>query len=80
MNDSQLTLISTAGDVIDALGGTAAAAKMLGTKAALQSISNARARNRLPSSTFLLFTDELARVGKRAPPALWGIKPPRRRR
>lgn len=80
MNDSRLTLISTAGDVIDALGGTAAAAKMLGTKAALQSISNARARNRLPHSTFLLFSDALAQIGKRAPSTLWGINPSRRRR
>ncbi len=72
----RLKYLETASEVIDALGGTDAAAKIAGVQ--MPAISNARARNKLPSATFLIFSDALAAVGKRARPALWGIKPSRR--
>lgn len=78
MNDSQdQSTIETAAGVIDALGGTTAAARA--GDALPQDISRARGQNRLPSSTFLLLTEALAVIGKRADPRLWGIKPGKRR-
>jgi hypothetical protein len=77
MNDSRLTMISTAAAVVDALGGGTEAANMVGCTP--QNICNAVRRGRLPPSAFLIFTDELARRGFRARPQLWGIKPLKRR-
>ena len=80
MNDSGLgkaQLIRTAAGVIDALGGTCAAARV--AEATPQSMTNARTRNRLPYPTFLILTDALSALGKSADPRLWGIKPVKRR-
>lgn len=67
--------LQTAGDVIDALGGTGATQSLIGRKWA-QSVSNWRKNNRLPADTFLILTRELARLGFTAPAALWGIAEP----
>jgi hypothetical protein len=64
--------------VLAALGGQSAAAAIAGCTA--QNLCNAQRRGRLPPSTFLLFTEELATRGLRAPPQLWGIKPLKKRR
>ena len=78
MDDSRLKLVTTVASVVDVLHGGTEAAGMVGCTP--QNISNAIRRGRLPPSTFLIFTDELARRGFRAPPQLWGIKPLKKRR
>jgi hypothetical protein len=66
-------LLQTATKVIDALGGTAATARL--TKRKIQSVSNWRATGRLPSDTFLVMSKALDDVGKAAPISLWGMAP-----
>jgi hypothetical protein len=78
MIDSRHKLLSTVKDVLTALDGGSAAARIAGCTP--QNMTNALARGRLPPSTFLIFADELAARGFRAPPELWGIKPHKRRR
>jgi hypothetical protein len=78
MIDSSLRLIATVEAVLAALDGPSEAAGIAGCTA--QNLCNAQRRGRLPPSTFLLFTHELARRGLRAPPQLWGIKPLKKRR
>ncbi|WP_018456833.1 hypothetical protein [Bradyrhizobium sp. WSM4349] len=63
--------------MIDALGGTCAAARI--GESLPQSMANARASNRLPYPTFLLMNEALSALGKCADPRLWGIKPGKRR-
>lgn len=74
MTDSQPNKLVTVDDVVEAIGGTTAAAKLC--RKSVQSISNARGANRLPSATFLLFQQALAVRGLEAPPDLWGIIDP----
>jgi hypothetical protein len=64
----------TASDVIDGVGGTAAAARLTRQRS-LSNVSNWRATNRLPPSTYLILTEALAALGKSAPSTLWGIAP-----
>ncbi|WP_338826747.1 hypothetical protein [Bradyrhizobium sp. 27S5] len=78
MNDSHFRKLSTAAAVVDAVGGTFKAAEIADCKP--PAISNAIARGRLPSPTFLIFEAELAERGLKAPPELWGIRSPRRKR
>lgn len=66
----------TAGQVIDALGGTAATARLTGRKD--QHVSNWRASGRLPADTFLILQGELRERQLVAPPSVWGIKEPER--
>jgi hypothetical protein len=63
--------LTTAGEVIDALGGTAETARK--TNRQMQAVSNWRKSGRLPAETFLIVSDELAKLGRAAPPELWGI-------
>lgn len=67
-----LSHLETANDVIDALGGTAATARLTGRKD--QHVSNWRAAGRLPADTFLILQDELRKIGKSANSMVWGIK------
>jgi hypothetical protein len=78
MIDSRHKLLSTPKAVLSALDGGSAAARLAGCTP--QNMTNALARNRLPPSTFLIFTEELARRGFCAPSQLWGIKPLKKRR
>lgn len=66
-----LKTLSTASEVIDAVGGTFRAAAILNFKP--QRVSNWRSRNRLPPETFLVLGDELRRRGFEASSDLWGI-------
>lgn len=79
MDDSLPTieLLTTADAVIDAVGGTAEAARLTGSS--MGSVTNWRAAGRLPPRTFFLFDDALADLGKAAPSMLWGIAPGRRK-
>ena len=76
MNDSKpLEILDTAGAVIDAVGGSAAAGRL--TRAKIASVSNWRKKNRLAPRTFLIFQDALEAIGAAAPPALWKIDDPK---
>jgi len=66
--------LQTASDVIDALGGTAATARL--TDRRDQHISNWRKTGRLPANTFLILTGKLQEIDCAASPELWGIKEP----
>jgi hypothetical protein len=68
--------LSTAAEVIDVLGGTAATARIAGRKA--QHVTNWRASGKLPANTFLVLSAALRERGKEAPPSLWGITEPER--
>lgn len=75
MNDSKpLAVLHSADDVIDAVGGTSAAARL--ARASIASVSNWRNAGRLPPRTFLIFRRALAVIGAAAPAALWGIDDP----
>jgi hypothetical protein len=69
------TELKTSSEVIDAVGGTTAAQKLTRKKTP-QVITNWRRNGRLPPDTYLQFQTELARLGLRASPALWGIADP----
>lgn len=64
----------SAGYLIDALGGTAAVARLLSVSAS--AVSNCRARNAFPANTFLVMSGALDAVGLIAPPQLWGMRLP----
>src|SRR4051794_6965420 len=79
-DSSQFTDLTTSSEVIDALGGTSAAATLASRGApggfcSLPSVSNWRSAGRIPPYTFLLFTTELIARGYRASPMLWSIAP-----
>ena len=66
--------IETATDIIDALGGNAAVARL--TSSTAKAVSNWRAFDRFPSNTFLLLKSELMRLGISAPDHLWSMREP----
>ncbi len=70
--------LTSASEVIDALGGTTATSRLTGRKG-LTPVSNWRVTGRLPADTFLVLKAELQARGYTAPPALWGIVEPERR-
>lgn len=77
MNDSQpLKVLETADAVIDALGGSTAAATLAGRGAKVAHASNWRAAGRMPPRTVLIFRVRLAELGMTAPAALWGVDDP----
>lgn len=63
---------TSAGAVIDALGGTTAVAELTGSK--LNTVSNWRAFGVFPPKTYLVLINELAAKGHEAPASLWGMK------
>jgi hypothetical protein len=67
--------LQTASDVIDALGGTAATARLTGRRYDT-AVSNWRATGRLPPDTFVVITKALKDRDKTAPLSLWGMKEP----
>jgi hypothetical protein len=76
-----LKILTTSGEVIDAVGGTAAAARLAttalpsGKTCSLQSVTNWRANGSLPPYTFLVYSAELKKLGYQAASTLWGIAP-----
>jgi len=66
--------LSSPSDVIDALGGTAATAKLSGKSS--QAVSNWRRHpsGRLPPDTFLRLMKAIRAAGYDAQPELWGIE------
>lgn len=63
--------LTTSGQVIDALGGTAELAKALGRKMTV--ISNWRTGGSFPANTYLALTAMLAKIECRAPAHLWNM-------
>ncbi|WP_213287545.1 hypothetical protein [Bradyrhizobium sp. sGM-13] len=66
--------LSTTSEVIDALGGNAAVAKITGST--VKAVWNWRGFETFPSNTYVALTDALRAIGKTAPPSLWGMKIP----
>lgn len=64
----------TTGDVIDALGGTAAVARLLGRSMTV--VSNWKAGGCFPSNTYVVFQGALAQAGRSAPDSLWRMVEP----
>jgi hypothetical protein len=59
-------------DIIAALGGNQPVAELTGKKT--QHVTNWKSDG-FPAETFLILKDALAKLGYRASPELWGIKP-----
>lgn len=59
-------------EIIDALGGNIAVAELTGATA--KAVSNWRGFETLPSNTFVILSAALVRIGKTAPPSLWGMR------
>ena len=72
-----MTLLKTVDDVIDALGGTSAVAKITGRKP--QHVSNWRSDKRIPADTYLYLKHRLSMQRMSASSLLWGITPVRAR-
>jgi hypothetical protein len=64
--------LNTTSEVIDALGGTTAFARLSGKKA--QHVTNWRASGRFPAELFLVHSRILGENAIEAPVSLWGIK------
>lgn len=67
-----LELLHTASDVFDALGGNSGLEALTGSKPS--AISMWKKAGSFPANTYVVMTDALAAVGKRAPDSLWGMK------
>lgn len=77
MNDSPpVKILETVDQVLDALGGSTAAAALAGRNAKVAHASNWRAAGRMPPRTLLIFRARLAELGLTAPAALWGVDEP----
>lgn len=71
-----MPILSTASEVIDALGGTAVVARL--TKRSQQSVTNWRANGRIAPGVFLIMREALEQKGLQASPSIWGITEPER--
>lgn len=67
-----MTELRNANEVIDALGGTGATARLTNRKYD-QAVSNWRKSGRLPADTFVVISNELKKMGLRADPSIWGM-------
>ncbi len=66
--------LETAGDVIDAIGGTAETGRITGQ--ALATVSNWRSRKRIPPEHFLRVSQALRALGKTVTPDVFGMSEP----
>lgn len=64
-----MQVLSSATEVMDALGGTLPVAELTGRK--YSAAFNWRAFNRFPPDTFVVMSEALALIGKSAPASLW---------
>jgi hypothetical protein len=64
--------LSTVGQVIEALGGTGSMAKL--TRRTASAVSNWRKAGVFPAGTISVINGSLDRIGRRAPPKLFGIE------
>lgn len=70
--DTRLRPLTTIDEVLAALGGDAAVARLTGR--GRQSISNWRRRRGFPPVTFLVLREALKKRGWSAPEGLWGME------
>lgn len=63
--------LHTSGEVIDALGGTAKVARLLGRRMTV--VSNWRTSGGFPANTYLAFREALGRIQAEAPAELWSM-------
>jgi hypothetical protein len=70
MSEIQLIHLTTVDEVIDALGGTSAVARL--THRSLPAVSNWRSERRINPRFYALMIRELTRIGFTAEPSLWG--------
>jgi hypothetical protein len=66
--------LATTSEVIDALGGTAAVARLTGRS--MQAVSNWRERGRFTAAAYDPITKALSDIGRRAHPSVWKSLPP----
>jgi hypothetical protein len=66
--------LKTTGEVMAALGGTTAVARLTNRK--VTAASNWQSFDKFPANTFVVMTEALRRIGKRAPASLWGMVEP----
>lgn len=72
-------MITTVDELIEALGGTSAAAALLGV--GMSVVSNWRSRGRIPAEKFMILAAALdARGNKKVDPKLFGFEPAEARR
>lgn len=69
-----MTSIETTTEIIDALGGNLAVARL--TSSTAKAVSNWRGSGKFPSNTFLIIKAELMRSGMSAPDHLWSMREP----
>ena len=68
--------LTTTREVVAALGGTKAVANLTGRKYSAASNWLLESKAQFPPNTFVALNAALAKIGKTAPPSLWGIKIP----
>jgi hypothetical protein len=68
-------MLNSVAEVIDAVGGPIAACNLVGIKSG-SAPSNWKARGKIPSEHFLVFTAALRERGKEADPAIFGLTVP----
>ena len=68
-----MAILKTVNDVIDALGGTSAVARLTARKP--QHVSNWRSEKRIPAAKYLKMQAHLRGRRLSAPSTLWGIEP-----
>lgn len=66
-------ILETVDEVIDAVGGTAEAAKLAGIKP--PGVSNWRSRGRIPPDKSMIIAETLKAFGKTASPTVFGFEP-----
>jgi hypothetical protein len=64
--------LTTVDEVVDALGGNYSVAILTGY--GKTAVSNWRTRQRIPAENFLLICTTLERIGRRADPAVFGMR------
>jgi hypothetical protein len=63
--------LTTTAEVMAALGGTTAVARLTNRK--VTAASNWQSFDKFPANTFVVMTEALRRIGRSAPPSLWGM-------
>ena len=66
--------LATTSEVIDALGGTAAVARLTGRS--MQAVSNWKERGLFTAAAYEPISRALSEIGKRAHPSVWKSLPP----
>ncbi len=65
-------MLETVDEIIEAVGGTTAAAALVGVTS--PAVSHWKTRNGIPTEHFFVFSEALERLGHRPSPAVFGFK------